>query len=137
MWFALLTGCLTPWGMGGEETDGIGPALDEGVTGTSTPPSIDAVDAAVVDSAALTFTATGGDGMVSVEHVLRGSCATSWSGADVTEESSTLVVSYDASTPDTASPACTWQLRYDIVSVPPGEWTVSAAGQTATVTVAR
>ncbi len=134
MTLVLLAGCLMPWGMGGEENDGR--YLDASPT-AGAPPSIEGVDADVVDSAALTFTATGGAGTITVEHVMLGSCATSWSGAEVTEESSTLVVNYDTSTPDTASPECTWQVRYDIVNVLPGEWTVSAGGQTATVTVAR
>jgi hypothetical protein len=137
LWLAL-AGCL-PFGLGADETDGFAPAPDLGDTGASggaVPVAIaDFVSAPAGVDAIAGLVAHPEAGAVDVEHVLLAPCGSDWDGASVVDTARELAVTYDR-TADTASDACLWVLTYRIENVPPGAWTVTAEGASASVTVA-
>jgi hypothetical protein len=133
-----LAGCL-PFGLGADETDGFAPdpgAVDTGAPGGAVPVALDDFLLEQAGTGAVEgLVALPGSGSVDVEHVLWAPCGSAWDGASVVETARELAVTYDRTT-DTAAEACLWMLTYRIENVPPGAWTVTAEGASASVTVA-
>lgn len=115
---------------GAAEYDGTDSEMsgDTATTGTA------AIAEECVDSAESSLAATGSAGTVSVEHTgVLASCCAAWSIETTITDGAIDVVYLDGA--DECDCDCSWTMAYAIDGLSSGEWTVSANGDEATVTV--
>ncbi len=88
------------------------------------------------DEPALALEVRGADVDVTHTAAMYGACCVQWSiGATVDDARGEIAVAYTAGGTATCDCACSHTLAYTLLDVPPGTWTVVAAGLSAQVTV--
>lgn len=130
----LLSGCLAPWTMGGEETDGRFRASDRAVTvdGFAQDGGVDGDTAApAARDLRVTVDADGAH----VAHDFSAPCDAELSGASAVIDGATVTVTYTGTAGSDMSGTCDVSLSYTLTGLDPGDWTLVAEGDTASFTV--
>lgn len=128
-----LAGCDGGVGKGGVGVDDI--TVSDCLSARPGLPESDAVADTASEPSALTATASGGGAVAVLHENYAAECCVGFDvSAEADSASSTVTVTYEE-TGDPCDCMCVYNLGYTLTDLTPGDWTITAGGDSTTVTV--